>query len=165
MDKDTELKKGPTVIPPLNDAQRRRVSITLGYLEKSLVEIERALEQGDYRGILFDLRNDVPQAVREELLAAAAVVREHITVLAERFDLQRMENGLSKQVASSLVYCWETLVDSSSKGLKGYGVVSEGLGDELDPELDAIIAQIWRMRECIFGQAGAYSGGGNHDRA
>lgn len=164
MDNDTRLKRGEVAVPTLNEPQRRRVSITLGYLEKTLVEIERALEQGDYQGILFDLRNDVPPAVREELIAAAAVVREHIAVLAERFDLQRMENELAKQVASSLVYCWETLVGSTSKGLKGYGVVSEGLGDALDPELDAIIAQIWRMRDGIFGQASENSGG-DHDRA
>lgn len=162
MDNDTRLNSGEVAIPTLNDAQRRRVSITLGYLEKTLLEIERALEQGDYPGILFDLRNDVPSAVREEILATSAVVREHIRVLAERFGLQRMENKMSKQVASSLVYCWETLVDSTSKGLKGYGAVSEGLGDSLDPELDAIIAHIWRMRDSIFGQAGE-SSGGDHD--
>lgn len=162
MDNDTRLKRREEDVPILNDAQKRRVSIALGHLEKTLVEIERVLTQGDYQGILFELRNNVPPAVREEILFAASVVREHIRVLTERFGLQRMENDLSKQVASSLVYCWETLVDSTSKGLRGYGAVSEALGNELDPELDAIIAQIWRMRDYIFGQA-SESSGGNHD--
>jgi hypothetical protein len=78
----------------LNEFQKRRISTTLQIMEKDLIEMERRLKRDDHSCVLYELKNDIPVSMREELLTKAAIVKEKIGRLAERFELDMMINQI-----------------------------------------------------------------------
>lgn len=134
----------------LNDAQRRRVSVTLSSLEEDLHDMERMLKSEDYIGIIYEMDNDIPLPVKNALIEKIGEIEDGIDTLAERFDLEREGRILRRQLSARLTYNWTTLEEIKARYLKGYGNVAEGLKDTLDPELDAIIDLIQEMERLLL---------------
>ncbi len=133
----------------LNEAQKRRVSVTFSSLEENLHDMERLLKGGDYIGIVHAMYNDVPEPVRDALLAKIAQVKNRIRSLAERFDLKREQRSLSRRLFAQLSYDWTTLEETTTRHLQGYGDVAKELKETLDPELNAIIGLIVEMERLL----------------
>ncbi len=134
----------------LNDAQRRRVSVTLSSLEEDLHDMERMLKSEDYIGIIYEMDNDIPLPVKNALIEKIGEIEDGIDTLAERFDLEREGRILRRQLSARLTYNWTTLEEIKARYLKGYGNVAEGLKDTLDPELAAIIGLIQEMERLLL---------------
>lgn len=134
----------------LNDAQRRRVSVTLSSLEEDLHDMERMLKSEDYIGIIYEMDNDIPLPVKNALIEKIGEIKDGIDTLAERFDLEREGRILRRQLSARLTYNWTTLEEIKARYLKGYGNVAEGLKDTLDPELAAIIGLIQEMERLLL---------------
>ncbi len=117
----------------LNEAQERSLSVTLRIVEDRLREIEQMIEAGDYKGVLKEIKNDVPPKMKDKIREKSSLVRNRIKMLTERFDLVKEPGVTSRLALSRLSYCWEILQDARSQKLKRFGSVAEGLGDVLDP--------------------------------
>ncbi len=133
----------------LNDAQKRRVAVTLSSLEEDLHDMERLLESVDYVGVVYEMDNDVPLFAKDALVRKIAQVKGRIRSLAERFDLERDKRSLSRQVFARLSYDWTTLEEATTRHLQGYGDVGKELKETLDTELNSIIGLIIEMERLL----------------
>jgi hypothetical protein len=133
----------------LNEAQERSLSVTLRIVEDRLRDIEQYIDAGDYIGILKEVKNDVPAAAKDLIHEKAALMRDRIRQLAERFSLGKERTEASRLSLARLSYCWEILEDAKSKRLKRFGDVHDGLADILDPELEAIINLLLDMEQLL----------------
>ncbi len=135
----------------LNEYQRRGLSITLRIVEESLTDIEHILNSGNITGVLYEVRYNIPSAVKDEVLRKASLIRDRLKIMAERFDLEKEYTDASREALGKLPYCWEILEDAKAMRLKRYGEVAEGLGDVLDPQLNIIIDLILEMEHLLRG--------------
>jgi hypothetical protein len=133
----------------LNDAQRRRISVTLSSLEEDVHDMERLLKSEDYIGIVYEMVNDVSATARDVLIDKMALIKEKVRSLEERFSLDREQRTVSRQIFARLTYDWTTLEEIKASHLTGYGAVAEGLKDSFDPELDEIIGLIREMEALL----------------
>lgn len=134
----------------LNDSQKRRVSIVLNILEEDLHDMERLLHSEDYIGIVHEMDNDIPLPVKKALIEKIGWIKDRIHIVAERFNLKREQKSLSRQFYGRLTCDCTALEESKTQYLKGYGSVTEGLNDTLDPELDAVIGLIREMERLLL---------------
>jgi len=136
----------------LNTSQRASVSTTLSTLEEMLCEIERNLNCGGCKGVLYEVRDDVPVPIRGDVLKRISLIREKIKIIAEQFDLEKRSKVVSRDTMGKLVYGWEILEGAKARYLRGYGAVAEGLAEALDPQLKEIIALVDEMRDLVIGE-------------
>jgi len=134
----------------LNDYQRRGLSVTLRIVEESIAYIEQILKYDGYSGILYETRNDVPSEIRNEISMRIPLAKAEIKKIADKFHLEKRLMWASNLTYSKLPYCWEILENARAKRLKRYGDISMGLGQELDPHLDAIIKILGEMERILF---------------
>jgi hypothetical protein len=127
------------------------MSVTLRSLEEDLHDMERLLRSEDYIGIVYEMDNDIPAPAKNAYIRKIAQVRDRIRSLAERFDLEREQKSLIRQLSARLTYDWTTIEEIKTRHLRGYGTTAEGLKETLDPELDAIIGLIQEMERLLNG--------------
>lgn len=136
----------------LNSYQRRSLATTLSVLEEMLCEIERTLTGGGYKGILFELRDDISPSVKEEILKRISLIKERAEALAEQFTLEKRVDEAGRDFMGKLSYGWEILEGAKAAHQQGYGTVAEGLGETLDPQIDGILFLVNEMRDLVTGQ-------------
>lgn len=136
----------------LNPSQQGSLATTLSALEEMLCEIERNLTLGGCKGVLYEVRDDVPVPIQGEVLKRIALIREKIKAMAERFDLEKKSKAVSRDTMGKLVYGWEILEGAKARYLRGYGAVAEGLAEALDPQLKEIVALVDEMRDLVIGE-------------
>jgi hypothetical protein len=136
----------------LNPNQRRGLATTLSVLEEMLCEIERTLTGGGYKGVLFELRDDVPSPVKGEILKRISLIKERIEAVAEQFVLSKRSSDASSDFMGKLAYGWEILVGAKARYQRGYGTVAEGLAEVLDPQLDDILVLLDGVRDLVTGE-------------
>ncbi len=123
----------------LNEAQERSLSATFQIVEDRLREMEVAFKSPDYIGILRERINDVPPEVGRAVIEKADLIRERIKTLSETLHLEKRSSAVSSETVARLAYCWEILQDAKTKHLRRFGETTAGLGEILDPQIDAII--------------------------
>lgn len=134
----------------LNDSQRRGLSITLRNVEESLEHIGRILKNDGYSGVLYETRYDITKEIRKEISNRIPLAIAEIEKIAEIFHFEVEIGWASNAAYSKLPYCWEILENARAKRLKRYGDISKGLGEELDPHLDAIIKILLEMERILL---------------
>jgi len=135
----------------LNHNQRGGLTTTLIVLEEILCEIELILAADRCKGVLYEMRNDLPDQVKEEMQRRINLVRERIRVMVEEFALEKRNKDASRDFMGKLVYCWEILEGAKARHLSGYGAVAEELAETLDPHLNNIIILVDEMRDLVIG--------------
>jgi len=133
----------------LNEAQRRDLSVTLRIVEESLKDIEQISNNGNKIGILYEVRNNIPQAVKDEVLKKIILIKDEIKILAEKFDLEKEYKEASREAFGKLLHCWLILQEAKTNSLKRYGDVAPGLEDALDPHLNIIIDLIRELEHLL----------------
>ncbi len=123
----------------LNEAQERSLSATFQIVEDRLREMEVAFKSPDYIGILRERINDVPPEVGRAVIEKADLIKERIKTLSETLHLEKRRTEIAGETLARLAYCWEILQDAKTKHLTRFGETTTGLGEVLDPQIDAII--------------------------
>ncbi len=133
----------------LNENQKRALSITLRIVEKELRDIEHVLGSSDDIGILYEMKQNIPPAVKDEVFKEIVQIKERIKAVAEKFDLGQESINANKEALRALPYCWEILEDAKARGMKKYGDVANGLKDILDPQISIIIDLILKIEHLL----------------
>lgn len=133
----------------LKEAQKRKVSITLQHMEKSLLKIEQRLKSDDFIGVLYESRNDVPLWMRENLLNTIVLIKEKMRKVSERFALERETERESTEIFGEVSILWVSLEEIKAKRLRAYGEVAEGLEELLDPDIGAMMHDISEMEQMV----------------
>lgn len=136
----------------LNPLQQGRLTTTLSTLEEMLCEVERNLTLGGCKGILYEVRDDIPEPVQRELVQRISLIRKRIAIIAEQFGLKKRSEDASRGIMGKLAYGWEILAGAKAGYLQGSGMVAEGLAAVLDPQLDGIIVLVNEMRDLVIGE-------------
>jgi hypothetical protein len=126
----------------LNPNQRNSLATTLSVLEEMLYEIELNISYGPCRWVMYEMNDDLPTPVKEEIVQRIALIRERIRAMMEEFALEKRSKRVSGDVKGKLSYAWEILEGAKARYLRGYGAVAEGLSEHLDPQLNAVIVLV-----------------------
>ena len=135
----------------LNEAQRRRVSITFAMVEKELLEVEELIQSGRRAGILYEIENDVPDEIEGPLIEKINSIREKIDNIKAEFSLHKETMSLTQKLGSKLSLLSVDVEEIESKRLKGYGEIAEGLKESLDPRLSEIKEEFYNMLKLLRG--------------
>src|SRR3989304_5470058 len=117
----------------MNEFQRRGVTAVLRTVEEHLRSIEAMLDQEDYPGILYEWKNELPDAANPLLSARIRNIREAVELAAGRFALEKRERRASDDAFGKLPYCWQILEEAKASRLWRYGNGAEGLDRGTQP--------------------------------
>lgn len=143
-------KRRVNPIAMLNDYQRRGLSITLRIVEESVRDLEQIYHDDGYPGVMYEIRNDIPREIRDQVSRNIPRVKAEIRKIADTFHLEKPLRWTSNLAYGKLPYCWEILGNARAERLKRYGDISSGLGEELDPHLDSIIQILGEMEQILL---------------
>jgi hypothetical protein len=116
-------------------------------LEEDCREIERNLD--GVHGILYEYAGEIPEITKQRMRGMLAEILDMVTSIRLDLGLRKRVVELDKLIESRLSHIWVTLHESKSHGLRGYGVVPEGLKTYLDPRLDEILSLLSRLQEAL----------------
>jgi hypothetical protein len=124
---------------PLSDNHRRAITTTLWLLDERLCEFEQIAHGREVRSVLYHERNDLSAAERKRLLQEIARAHETIREIRNTLLLEPRVQVLSRLLRGTSSSMWETLVETQSKRLRGYGKVPRTLAQYLDPSLERLV--------------------------
>jgi len=124
---------------PLSDNHRRAITTTLTLLDQRLCEFEHIARGRETRSVLYRQANDLSAAQRKRLLNEIATARETLREIKDTLSLETEPESLSSQVRAGSSSMWESLIETQSRRLRGYGKVPQALAEYLDPTLDRLI--------------------------
>lgn len=134
----------------LNPGQTKSLIMTLSILEETLVEIEFAILHRPGRWITYEISDDeLPDEIKTDIVARIAVIRERISRIMQEFNLPKRNKRTGAEIVGKLAFAWEILEGAKAKHLRGYGAIAEGLAEELDPRLDAVIVLVDDVRRIV----------------
>jgi hypothetical protein len=144
---------------PLSENHERAVATTLTILDERLCEFEEIAGGRQLRSILHQEVNDFSRAQRAEMMREIVLARQAVRELSHALRLRPRVESLSRRVRGASSSLWESLLDTQSKRLRGYGEVPSALADYLDPRIDQLVAQVEHIAEIAGRNEGALDEG------
>lgn len=126
----------------MNPDQKRHLATTLCLMEKDLAQQERLLQSRGEKGVLYEVVDPLSEGQHYKIRACIVKLRECLTQVRDRFDLEVDQINLRKMVAGELAMFSVWLQETETKRLRDYGTVDEGLEYSLDPLLEEMVALI-----------------------
>jgi len=123
----------------LSDNHRRAITTTLTLLDERLCEFEQIAHGREVQSLLYREQNDLSAAERKRLLQEIARAHQTIREIRDTLLLEPVVHVLSRQLRGASSSLWETLIETQSKRLRGYGKVPRALAQYLDPNLERLI--------------------------
>jgi hypothetical protein len=134
----------------LNEHQRRRLEVSLGLLDRALLEVERNYLSADLpRGEMFELTSDLTPEEEARIRATIAQIRHRLRRLREAFHLEPHRRDVRSLLRGYFSHFWATLSDCRASKLRGYGEVAPQLKQTLDPEIEALLVLIEHLERII----------------
>jgi hypothetical protein len=118
----------------LTENHRRSVSSSIHIIEKMVSDIEIVLAS-PYNGVLIKTVNDMPDLDKEYYSTAIANIKSEIEYLSEKYNLKTEETRVSRLINSRKAKMWETVIDTSSRKLKGFKEFPAEIAEEFDADI------------------------------
>lgn len=125
-----------TIVLPNNHL--RALTSRLHIIEKHIDEMN-ALMNDSNDSFTYKFENDIPQA---SVVANQSIIKEvkhHISRLVEKYDIQQEVKSKQGIIKVKKTLIWETLCDTFSTKLKGYGEFPEENRIEFDSDIDELV--------------------------
>lgn len=123
----------------LSDNHRRSVSSSIYIIEKLIIELERELvHSGD--PVMSKLIIDKAEPEIQHYISVINKIKSYIHYLLNKYDLQLSSANVALTWHINVLKSrmWEILCDTTSKGLKGYGVFPKEYAKEFDDDIDKL---------------------------
>jgi len=121
----------------LNEHQKRRLTVTLSYVEKALHQVEQLLDGGG-SGALYQTV-DVPDEARcQAIRGVIGQIRMEVADLVRDFELEPTQESATAAIAALMSSAWEGLEDCRPASLRRYGAVNPGLQSALGPRIERL---------------------------
>jgi hypothetical protein len=134
----------------LNEHQQRRLEVSLGIIDRTLMEIERYyLSAEPLKGELAEIANDLTPDQVSEIKQLAEEFRRQLKPLKNKFHLAPQRRDVRSILRGHFSHFWAVIHDCHSAKLKGYGSVDPELKTSLDPELDHLLNIVARLQQAI----------------
>jgi hypothetical protein len=120
----------------LTPSQERSLYASLITFEKALRLVDRLLSDGDEIGILYYRKSYLDIQARERIRNKIAVTLVELKGFTEKLGLLPTEKNLESIIMTEMSISWESLEESRSKRLRGYGNISPQAMEIIDPAID-----------------------------
>ncbi|MGE0353036.1 MAG: hypothetical protein AB7I33_11905 [Gemmatimonadales bacterium] len=135
---------------PLTEPQRRHLSVFLEVVDEGIGELLQAIEAPPRAaGVLGPETNDLPPGFAHEAAGELAGARRLLRELIGQLGLAPAPRSRRQRVRALLSSMIVNLEDAGSRGLRGYGPVTDGIRRNLDPPLQAIRSRLIRAAEAL----------------
>ncbi len=131
----------------------RSIAVSLHLLDKALCEWEQWISGPILPGAMYQQRDTLSVAEKEELRTRINNVREIIKRLRDDLHLSPARPSTPQLIVGQATVLWEMLAELNSSSLRGYGAVSPQLAVYLDPLGESLTKQIHEISR-LFSQAG-----------
>jgi hypothetical protein len=125
----------------LSDNHRRSISSSMMIIERMMTDIERAL-LNPYDGVMSKTVNDIDDLDTNHFISVLKKMTEQISNLSNKYNLKTEEVKLSRIINSRKAKMWETIKDTSSRKLKGYGKFPVEFTEEFDKDIKNLLRLI-----------------------
>lgn len=134
----------------LNEHQQRRIEVSLGIIDRTLLEIERYYLSGDSpTGEMFEISSDLEADESLEVKRLIQRFRQRLKLMRKRFHLAPQRLNLRGLLRGDFSHFWSVLHDCRSSKLKGYGAVDPELKTTLDPAIDELLTIVQQLQDAI----------------
>lgn len=123
----------------LNEFQKNAFAGILRTIEEMLQEMACKMEHVSHQGILYE--HCIDEALlknQDDFFHKKARVGEILQNLQQQFGLERRIIDVKRNMSGGLHYCLQILDDARAGKLKGFGTVTEGVDELIDPQTDQI---------------------------
>lgn len=125
----------------LPENYRRGLSVTAQTVERALDEMENILLSTNEKGSTGVLKvYDSEQRTR--LLAAVAEMREANAQMIRILGLESSPRSESRIIGAKTAHLWTVLVDSTAKGLRGFGDLPEEQGRTINFHINTLLQKL-----------------------
>ena len=129
------MKQGKLI---LRENHRRSLTSALMMVEQMLVEMEEYLYvTKNY--CCFEVDNDIKNNDKDHDLEIIGKARGQICKLAEKYNIAKNHQNLSKVINAKKTRIWEILCDVKSRRQKGFGEFPKEMIKEYDSDMDELI--------------------------
>ena len=133
----------------LSENHRRSISITLQLLDEALCAWNDWSDGKVKSGVLYRELDTLSPNQKSELRNKIGTTRQLMIRLRDDLDLPLRNVATSRSISGHASLLWEMLTELNSRGLTGYGTVSEELARYLDPIGDALTQQLSSITEML----------------
>lgn len=121
----------------LPDNHRRSLSSSLFIVENLLNELEKELTYPTNL-TAYKITGDLNEDEKQRILSAIGKAKHQLSKLFHKYQLKVKTHNLSHIIRAQKTKMWEVLCDSTSKGLKGYGLLPDSVAKELDNDIEKL---------------------------
>ena len=140
---------------PLNESQRRALSIRLAGIEQDLRRLTDSITHPPTDGRMIHYVDPFVHDTTASVNALGAQIQQAIRQLADDLQLPPHEDSITHSLAAALLLDEIDLVEIEPSRLRGYGEVDAATADYLNHEVPRLRALIATLTESLTGQ--------NHD--
>ena len=120
----------------LTPSQERSLHASLLLFEKALRMVDRLLADRDEIGILYFRKSNLDNQSRERVQKKIAITLVELEDFTEKLGLRPIEESLESTIMGEMSISWESLEESRSKRMRGYGELSPKAIEIIDPAID-----------------------------
>jgi hypothetical protein len=133
----------------LNDNQRRHYEILFARLEQSLIQIERAIQGEPSNAQLTAPIEDLPQHFVAEAGPLIAALRAKVLGIVASLRLRPREQSRRRTIQALISSETNGVQDGYASRLRGYGDVDPSVAQHLDPQLQALNADLRALGDLL----------------
>lgn len=137
----------------LTEAQRRHFAVLAMMLEETLAEMEEIARGGSPEGRLVAHEHDLPADFPDAMAPVLERVRAVLGRLVDMLSLEARPISDARRMNALLITSVVRLEDSTSRKIRGYGVVHPSVARDLDPLLGDIHRDLAQLANRLEGAA------------
>ncbi len=148
----------------LGESHIRRITSTLVLMDQRLDEIERWASGPLPSGPLYRWRQDLDPRALKRIVLEARKVREELSRIVERLDLQPQERVASRAIQTGTIFSLVELEELEPRRIRAYGALTEAqirLLEEIWEPLNGPLEEIRRLCGGLGAGSAASSGEGD----
>ena len=126
----------------LSENHRRAISATLRQVDEIICEFEQFARGREIHSICYQEQNELSADQKRALLREISKMRNVLGDLKETLGLKVTLESAATRIWGYSNCCWVALVETESKGLRGYGAVPPGFAEYLDPRMETLIKHL-----------------------
>jgi hypothetical protein len=123
----------------LPDNHTRSLSVTASVVERTLNEMENLLRSKGVDALTSKTNVSYSDEQRRHMLKKVDEMRKANEELVRTFGLRRDEHREEQVIKAALSHLWVILVDSTAKGMRGFGHLAPELGREVDARIQKLL--------------------------
>jgi hypothetical protein len=126
--------------PTLPENYHRSLSVTAHMVEETLDKLENILRAKRVEKLTSRVTTSYSEEERQRLLHIISKMRKVNEEFVQLFALSQTESDEAHILGASITHLWTILVDSTAKGMKGFGPLAPHLAREVDKHVDRLLA-------------------------